>query len=157
MVCATAKLRSMCFSPRFCSCRSHRSILRFCARSKALMLPPFGSSSRRCSMLYTAAPGAAEKPAAWRRFRNGAGSTRSFPPATGRGFCRRSTIFRRRYASLSLRAASPAAASISEADRFIADTERTLRDIGSLLLTAAAGRAGGEYFMEQYERLQKSC
>lgn len=63
---------------------------------------------------------------------------------------------RRRYASLSLRAASPAAASISEAEQFIADTECTLRDIGSLLLAAAAGQAGGEYFMEQYERLRKS-
>ena len=62
---------------------------------------------------------------------------------------------RRRYASLSLRTAPPAAASISEAEQFIADTECTLRDIGSLL-AAAAGQAGGEYFMEQYERLRKS-
>ena len=63
---------------------------------------------------------------------------------------------RRRYASLLLRAASPAAASIAEAEQFIADTECTLRDIGSLLLTAAAGQAGGEHFMEQYEHLRKS-
>ena len=63
---------------------------------------------------------------------------------------------RRRYASLSLRGASPAAASISEADRFLADTECTLRDVGSLLFPAASEQAGGEYFMEQYNHLRKS-
>lgn len=67
---------------------------------------------------------------------------------------------RRRYASLSLRAVSPAAASITEADRFIADTECILRDIGSLLLTAAAGQAGGEHLWNNtnsYEKTADPC
>ena len=89
IACVKARLRSLYFSPQFCSFRSRRSISRFGDRSAALTPPRPGGVLPQRSRLCTAAPG---RRAVWPLSGSGVQSTRPFLAGKARRLWHGSTI-----------------------------------------------------------------